>query len=217
LDVFTGAHAQHARQHGITIVRADFIEVLCDAWQRGGHIDVEQVRRRRSKGCWQPTPAQVAEEHLAYPTRKTFAGLTICITNIPVNPPSIRASFIKRITDNGGEFKSIFSRHCDLLLVGTHSNDQTKSESEKIVRAREWHADAAKTGRPLALRVVWSEWLDDSIAARRVLAFDPYDHSIPRHAIRRGRTFVPLYASAHPERLSQLASASLIVFSTRKR
>lgn len=92
-------------------------------------------------------------------------------------------AYIKRITDNGGDFKSGFTRQTDVLLVGHHRNDQTKAESEKLVRARKWYADAAAEGKTLSLRVIWSEWLDHSIAARRALPFADYDHSLPPEVI----------------------------------
>lgn len=115
----------------------------------------------------------------AFPLPKLFTGLKMSITDIPLNPPSLRNDLIKAITDNGAFFKSGYSQSTEILLVGRSEINQKRvregKKSEKIEKAAFW--DEEERGKGLMPRryVLWVEWLEDSLRAKRRLPFDAYD------------------------------------------
>lgn len=76
---------------------------------------------------------------------------------------------MQAIASNGGTYKPTFVQSCSHLVVGPeYTSHQSARQSPKVAKALELQKEGHE------VRVVWSEWLDDSLALGGALKEDDY-------------------------------------------
>ena len=108
----------------------------------------------------------------------TLAGLSLAITAFSLAHNSVRDELIRQITSAEGTYKATFTSDCTHLIVGPDvpGGDDSVFAIDKVKMALMYQE---KLGLDV-VHVVWSEWLEDSLAMNGALNESRYSISRPR-------------------------------------